>query len=113
MEEKKVDEAGRVGVKVPSVSDILGRKQPEQKFRAGSVSATIWLNHSQDKDGKQVSFKTVNFERSYMDKNGNWQSTSALRVSDLPKAILVLNKAYEHLMLHDNTRDDLGGEKND
>lgn len=111
MEEKKLDEAGRVGVKAPSVSDILGRKQPEHKFKAGSVSATIWVNQGQDKDGKQVSFKTVNFERSYIDKNGNWQSTGALRVSDLPKAILVLNKAYEYLMLQDNTSEDSGGEK--
>ena len=104
--EKKVDEAGRVGVKVPSVSDILGRKHPEQKFRAGSVSATVWLNAGQDKDGKPTTFKTVSFERSYLDKDGNWQTTNNLRVTDLPKAILVLSKAYEHLTLRDDVQDD-------
>jgi hypothetical protein len=43
-----------------------------------------------------------------MDKEGNWQTTSSLRVGDIPKATLVLNKAYEYLMLKDGaiTEDD-------
>ena len=28
-----------------------------------------------------------------------WKSTASLRVNDLPKAALVLNKAYEYLVL--------------
>lgn len=97
--DKKVDEAGRVGVKVPTVQDILGKRQPEHKFKAGSVSATIWLNEGKDSEGRQSSFRTVSFERSYLDKAGNWQTTNTLRVTDLPKAVLVLSKAYEHLIL--------------
>jgi hypothetical protein len=95
------DAAGRVGVKTPSVSEIMGKKHPEQKFRAGSISATLWLNQGTDNDGKPTTYKTVSFERSYLDKEGNWQTTNSLRVGDLPKAILVLTKAYEHLMLKD------------
>lgn len=106
MEEKKVDEAGRVNVKMPSVKDILGKKHPEKKFKAGSVSATIWLNQGQTEEGKETTFKTVSFERSYLDKDGNWQTTNTLRVSDLPKATLVLNKAYEHLTLKNNDDND-------
>lgn len=100
--DKKRDEAGRIGVSAPSVNEVLGRKQPEQKFRAGSVSATIWLNHGQDNEGKETSFNTVSFERSYLDKDGNWKSTNNLRITDLPKAILVLSKAYEALALKDS-----------
>jgi len=40
-------------------------------------------------------FKTVTFERSYKDKDGEWKKTGTLRIQDLPKATLVLNKAYE------------------
>jgi hypothetical protein len=99
MENKKnVDEAGRLNVKVPSVSDVLGKKHPEQKFRAGGVSATIWLN-SRVEEGKKISFRTVSFEKNYKDKEGNWQTTSSLRVSDLPKARLVLDKAHEFIVL--------------
>ena len=101
MEKKKVDEAGREGVKVPSVQDIMGKKLPEKKFRAGPISATIWSNHGKDQDGKETIYKTVSFERSYMDKEGNWQTTNSLRTSDLPRAVLVLNKAYEYLSLTD------------
>lgn len=96
----KIDEAGRLNVDVPSVSDVLGKKHPEQKFRAGSLSATIWLNSKVD-DGKKISFRTVSFEKNYMDKEGNWHSTNSLRVSDLPKARLVLEKAYEFIVLRD------------
>ena len=101
--QKNIDEAGRVGVKVPSVSEIMGKKHPEQKFRAGSISATVWLNQGTDNEGKQTTYRTVSFERSYLDREGNWQTTNSLRVADIPKAILVLNKAYEYLMLRDGS----------
>ncbi|MGM5485022.1 MAG: hypothetical protein ACQEP1_04080 [Nanobdellota archaeon] len=69
---------------------------PEKKFVASPVSATIWKNKS-EKDGKEFSFETVSLERNFKDKNGEWKSTSNMRVNDLPKAALVLNKAYEYL----------------
>ncbi len=104
--EKRIDEAGRVNIKAPSVSEVMGKKSPEQKFKAGSVSATIWQNQGHDSEGKPTAYKTISFERSYLDKEGNWQTTNSLRVSDIPKAILVLTKAYEHLMLKDNIEDE-------
>jgi hypothetical protein len=99
MGDKMIDEAGRINIKVPSVTEVLGKKHPEKKFKAGAVSATVWLNERED-NGKKISYRTVNVERSYLDKDGNWQSTSSLRVSDLPKARLVIDKAYEYLALN-------------
>lgn len=99
--DKKIDTIGRKDVHVPSVSDVMGKKNPEHKFRAGAISATIWENPGEDSEGKPTVFKTISLARSYKDKEGNWQNTSGLRVSDLPKAILVLSKAYEHLTLKD------------
>ena len=72
--------------------------QPEKKFRAGAISAAIWENQTM-RDGQQTSFNTISFERAYKDKQGQWQNTHSLRVSDIPKAVLVLNKAYEYLIL--------------
>lgn len=69
--------------------------QPLKKFRAGAVSATIWTNTS--KDGNE--YMTVSFERGYKDKEGDWKTTSSLRLNDLPKAELVLHKAYEFIAL--------------
>ncbi|MBN2112178.1 hypothetical protein JW707_03710 [Candidatus Woesearchaeota archaeon] len=71
---------------------------PEKRFRAGAISATIWQNAGQLKDGKQSSYNTISFSRDYKDKEGNWKSTSSLRANDLPKAVVVLNKAYEYLV---------------
>ena len=86
-------------MKVPSVEDVMGKKMPETKFRSGAICATVWANESVH-DGKKVIYKTVSFERSYKDKSDTWQTTISLRVTDLPKAILVLNKPYEHLALN-------------
>lgn len=72
--------------------------QPIKAFKAGPISATIWSNQA-NKDGKVFDYSTVTFERKYQDREGNWKSTSNLRVSDIPKAVLVLNRAFEHLTL--------------
>ena len=71
---------------------------PEKKFRAGALSATVWLNKSQ-KNGEESEYRTISIERNYLDKAGIWQSTNSLRVNDLPKANVVLQKAYEYLVL--------------
>ena len=69
---------------------------PEKKFRAGAITATIWKNTSNDGESE---FNTISFERSYKDKKDEWQTTNSLRVNDLPKAKLVLEKAYEFIVL--------------
>jgi len=73
---------------------------PEKKFSTGAISATIWKNNGKSKKtGEPVEFRTINIDRRYTDKEGNWQSTNSLRLNDLPKAQLVLQKAYEYLVL--------------
>lgn len=81
-----------------------GKNMPEKKFRAGPITATVWKNQVQTADGEEREFRTVSFDRSYKDKTGNWKNTNSLRVNDLPKAQMVLGKAYEYLALveHDS-----------
>jgi effector-binding domain-containing protein len=83
----------------PQPGKTQEKNQPEKKFRAGPICATIWSNNNLDKDGKVVAYRSVSFERSYKDKNDSWQTTHSLRLNDLPKAALVLQKAYEYLAL--------------
>jgi hypothetical protein len=92
-------EPKKTQIRMPSVNDVMGKKMPETKFRSGAIAATIWANETV-RDGKKVEYKSVTFERSYKDKNDQWQSTNSLRTADIPKAILVLTKAYEHLALN-------------
>jgi len=72
---------------------------PERKFRAGAISATVWSNKGSKANGEDAEYKTISIERNYTDKEGNWHTTNSLRTSDLPKAQLVLQKAYEHIVL--------------
>ncbi len=76
---------------------------PLKKFRAGAITATIWENESEVK-GEMKVFKSVNVERSYTDKKGEWKSTSNFRDFDLPKVVLVSNLAYEYLSLTDEDK---------
>jgi hypothetical protein len=90
----------RFAPKQAGADNDSAKNLPEKKFRAGPVAATIWANNVLDKDGKVVTFRTVSFERSYKDKNDAWKTTSSLRMNDLPRASLVLEKAFEYLALN-------------
>ncbi|MBT5397401.1 hypothetical protein HOL21_04265 [Candidatus Woesearchaeota archaeon] len=74
---------------------------PEKKYRAGAISATVWLNRGQKQNGELSEYKSISIERNYTDKDGKWQSTNSLRVNDMPKARVVLQKAYEHCVLQE------------
>ncbi len=79
------------------------KNMPEKKFRAGAVSATVWKNTNQNEKGT-VEYKSVSFERGYKDLSGQWKSTHSLRLNDLPKAQLVLQKAYEYIAMNTDER---------
>lgn len=73
---------------------------PIKKFKAGAISATIWENQGKNTQGEAISYNSISFDRNYKDANGEWQKTNSLRVADLPRAVLVLNKAYEFVALN-------------
>jgi len=75
------------------------KNMPEKKFSTGVITATVWKNQGVSKNGEIREYRTVSLQRRYTDKSGVWKSTNSLRVNDLPKAALVLNKAYEYLVL--------------
>lgn len=73
--------------------------KPEKKIRAGPISATIWKNNLNSKDGQPFEVRSVSIERGYKDKDGNWKNTSSLRLNDLPRAKLVLDEAFKYLVM--------------
>ncbi|MBT3602624.1 MAG: hypothetical protein HOE48_22620 [Candidatus Latescibacteria bacterium] len=70
--------------------------QPEITFRHGPCSASVFEN-TYERGDEKFTVRNICFQRRYQDKDGNWQTTSTLKVNDIPKAILVLQKAYEFL----------------
>ena len=77
---------------------------PERKFSAGGISATVWANEK-EVNGAPVAIKTVALSRSYKDRDGQWKQSASLRVNDIPKAQLVLEKAFEYLTLKDSVQE--------
>ncbi len=78
------------------------KNSPEKRFSCGAVTATVWKNNGISKAGDAVDFRTVSFQRRYKDRGGEWKTSHNLRQNDLPKAALVLNKAFEFLVLKDS-----------
>ncbi|MBN2421545.1 hypothetical protein JXB27_04670 [Candidatus Woesearchaeota archaeon] len=74
------------------------KNKPEKVFSTGAIQVSVWKNEAV-KDGNKSEFRTVSIQRRYADKSGEWKSTSTLRINDLPKASLVLNKAFEYLVM--------------
>ena len=72
--------------------------KPEKRFQSGGIEASIFENEIQH-NGKTVKVKKVAFQKRYKSAEG-WKSTYSLDINDIPKAILVLSKAYEHLVLN-------------
>ncbi len=91
----------------------MEKNQPVKKIRAGAISVTIWNNPATNKFGEHIgeegNYKTISVDRSYKDKQGQWQKTNSYRVNDLPRAMVALRKAYEYLILHEDEQHALSG----
>ena len=80
-------------------TEYVSGNLPERKFSTGALVATVWENQGKSKEGDDVSYKTVSLQRRYKDEKGEWKSANSFRLNDIPKASLVLQKAYEYLVL--------------
>ncbi len=72
---------------------------PEKKFRAGAVSATVWINTNE-----KGSFPSIQLGRSYRDKENNWKETNSFNVNDVPKALVVLQEAYKYVAMREKEK---------
>jgi hypothetical protein len=73
----------------------MGSK-PEKVFQHGALKAAVFAN-AYEKDGESFTVKRVSLQKLYRDREGNLKTTTSLDVNDLPKAVLVLQKAYEYV----------------
>jgi hypothetical protein len=70
--------------------------QPDIVFKHGACHAAIFSKEV-TRGERTFHARSVSFQKRYRDKSGEWQTTSYLDVNDLPRAVLVLNKAYDYL----------------
>ncbi|PIU51036.1 hypothetical protein COS91_06550 [Candidatus Desantisbacteria bacterium CG07_land_8_20_14_0_80_39_15] len=71
-------------------------RPPQKIFRVGSCQASIFMNQIQ-KDGRTISLPKIVVQVRFKGKDGQWTGTNSLSLSDVPKAVLALQKAYEYL----------------
>lgn len=81
--------------------------KPIKEYKAGSIKAAIWENERETDSGK-LSFKTISLTRSWKKKGENiWRNDVVnLRRNDLQKAIIVLEKAQEDLLMNEGMDDE-------
>ncbi len=77
----------------------MANNAPVKKWSSGLLEACIWANE-REVNGSIVSFNTASLQKSWKDEKGTWRSSSvSLRRNDLQKAILLLQKVQEELLL--------------
>ncbi|MCL4215943.1 MAG: hypothetical protein KJ052_02910 [Candidatus Hydrogenedentes bacterium] len=75
----------------------MENNKPEMKVKVGAVSASVWKRTHTTKDGRKFESRQVSLDRTYKDAKGEWKSTNNYDINDVPKAILALSRAYEHI----------------
>jgi hypothetical protein len=71
---------------------------PDKDFRAGTVSASIWRKEV-EQNGRTVVQHSIRIQKRYRDKDGNWKDTDYFFANDLPRLVLVAQKAFELVAL--------------
>jgi hypothetical protein len=69
----------------------MTENKPKQKLRYGQVTVTVWNNTKKVND-TDVEFESFQVEKSYTDKEGNWQTTNNYQVNDLYKLRAIVDK---------------------
>lgn len=88
----------------------MTNEKPKKVFTTGALRATVWENTHKNKEGVEFTATSVKLERTY--KVGNeYKSTNSMRQDDVPKAILILQKAYEYLVTEYRQEEKEGGEE--
>lgn len=71
--------------------------KPKKTYKAGALFLNVWENELGEEK-----IKSFSFQRSYKDKQDEWQHTQSLRVSDLPKLMVLLEEAYKDEVIVEN-----------
>lgn len=77
----------------------MNGNKPVRTFRAGAIKASVFENQTMIK-GVESKIYNVIVSKTYKNKDDNWKSTNSFSAFyELPKVILVLQKAYEFLVI--------------
>ena len=77
--------------------------RPIKEFRVRNLSLAIWQNGG-TRDGRPITLHSITLNKRYQDQGtGEWKDSSSFFPDDLPRLRLLLDKAYEHILLRDTS----------
>lgn len=77
------------------------KSKPIKNFRSGNIQASIWRNEV-DKDGQTVVRHSVRIQKQFRDDDGDYKETNYYFRDDIPRLILVAQKAFEFISLSES-----------
>lgn len=67
------------------------KNTPSKKFRSGNVKGTVWKNKYKDpKSGREFEVESLQIEKVYKDKDGNWKSVNSYNKNEVGKLLGVI-----------------------
>jgi hypothetical protein len=77
------------------------KSKPIKNFRSGNIQASIWRNEV-DKEGQTVVHHSVRIQKQFRNDEDNYQETNYYFREDIPRLILVAQKAFEFISLSES-----------
>jgi hypothetical protein len=88
----------------------MNGNKPIRTFKAGAIKASVFENLTLVK-GVETKIFNVIVSKTYKDKDDHWKSTHSFSVFyEIPKVLLVLQKAYEYVVMHSSNEEQGEGE---
>ena len=75
--------------------------KPIKDFRSGGIQASVWRNES-EKDGQTVVRHSVRIQKQFRKEDGSYEDTQYYFRDDLPRLVLVAQKAFEFISLKES-----------
>ena len=86
------------------MSEIINNNQekkekihPVKKFKSGHVSASMWANSTQTKNGDTMKFFSFTFQKNFKDKDDQWKNSESFSEFDMPNLAVVVQKINNEL----------------
>jgi hypothetical protein len=77
------------------------KSKPIKNFRSGNIQASIWRNEV-EKEGQIVVRHSVRIQKQFRKDEGDYQETNYYFRDDIPRLILVAQKAFEFISLSES-----------
>lgn len=78
------------------------KNKPVHRVNCGLVKAAVWKNTIKKTDGENIDVFNVTITKSYKDGE-EWKTSGSYGINDLPRAALCFRKAYEFLVMKEQT----------